>query len=54
MVYPKLVKKNLPLQSVEYMVVNDDFIFTIIRCIEGDYAKRMLIEETTRIIEVGI
>ena len=52
-VYPQLMKKNLPLQSVEYRVVNDDFIFTIIRFIEGDYAKRISIEVAARITEIG-
>ena len=32
-VYPQLVKKKLPLQSVVYMVVNNGFIFSIIRFI---------------------
>ena len=38
-VYPQLVKKKLPLQSMEYKVINDGFIFSIIMFIEGDHAK---------------
>lgn len=39
MVYPQLLKKKLPLQSVEYRLENNGFIFSIIRFIEGNYAK---------------
>ena len=52
MVYPQLVKK-LSDQSKEYRIVNDAFIFTIIRFIEGDYAKQMLVEVVDRIIGTG-
>ncbi len=41
------------MQSVEYRVVNYGFIFSIIRFIEGDYAKRMLVEATSWIAHVG-
>ena len=47
LVYPQLVKKKLLLQSVEYRVINDDFIFTIIKFIKDDYAKRISIEAAT-------
>lgn len=47
------MKKKLPLKNVEYSVVNDGFIFSIIIFIEGDYAKRMLVEAETRIVKVG-
>ena len=40
-VYPQLVKKKLSVQSKEYIIVNDAFIFAIIRFIEGDYGKRL-------------
>ena len=53
MVYPQLVKKKLPLQSSEYRAVNDGFIFTIIRFIEGHYAKWILVEAKESITEVG-
>ena len=53
MVYPQLVKKKLSKKNVEYRIVNDGFIFAIIWFIEGDYAKRISVEETTWIIEIG-
>ena len=53
MVYPQLVKKKLPLQSVEYKVVNDGFIFSIISFIKGNYVKKMSVEVTTRITKAG-
>ena len=52
-VYPQLVKKKLSDQSKEYKIVNKNFIFTIIWFIEGDYAKQMLVEAETKIIEIG-
>ena len=33
--------------------MNDAFIFSNIRFLEGDYAKRMSIEATTRVKELG-
>ena len=53
MYYTQVGEENIPLQSMEYRVVNDGFVFSIIRFKEGDYAKRMLVEATTWIIEVG-
>lgn len=44
--------KNLPLQSVEYRVENEGFIFSIIRFIEDNDANRMSIEEISKIIEI--
>lgn len=35
-VYPQLVRKKLSARSKEYRVVNDAFIFAIIRFVEGD------------------
>lgn len=52
-VYPQLVKKNLSDQSKEFGIVNDAFIFAIIHFIEGDYAKRISIEATKRIENIG-
>ena len=40
-VYPQLVKKKLSPQRKEYRIVNDAFIFAIIRFIDGDYGKRL-------------
>lgn len=48
-VYPQLVKKKLSAQSKEYRIVNDVFIFVIIRFIEGDYGKRLSDEEKAQI-----
>lgn len=52
-VYLKFMKKKLLEKSVEYRVVNDGFIFIIIRFIEGDYTKRKLVEEDVRITEIN-
>ena len=50
---PLLLKKKLQEHSKEYRIINDPFIFSIIQFIEGDYAKRMSKEATTKIFEVG-
>ena len=47
-VYLQLAKKKIPLQSVEYRVVSNKFIYSIIRFIEGDYAKRNLVEAVAK------
>lgn len=52
-VYPQLVKKKLPLQSPEYRVVNDGFIFVIIQIIKGDNAKIILVEVVAWIKKIG-
>ena len=49
-VYPQLVKKKLSPQSKEYRIVNDAFIFAIIRFIDGDYGKRFSDESKVQII----
>ena len=41
--------ENIP----NFRIVNDAFIFTNIRFLEGDYAKRMFVEATTRAKELG-
>ena len=48
-VYPQLVKKNLSPQSKEYRILNDAFIFSIIRFIKGDYGKRFSDEAKAQI-----
>ena len=35
------MKKNLLGKSKEYRIVNDSFIFSIVKFIEGDYAMRL-------------
>ena len=47
------MKKKLPDYSKEYRILNDDFIFVVIRFIEGDYGKRMSDEATSKILEVN-
>lgn len=52
-VYPQLVKKKLLDQNKEYQIMNYAFIFAIIQVIEGDYAKRMLVEAVARIAKIS-
>ena len=52
-VYPKLVKKTLEEGSSKYNIVNDMFIFVVIRFIEGDYAKSFSVEAIAWVIEIG-
>ena len=47
------MKKKLLAQSKEYKIVNDAFIFAIIRFIEGDYGKRLSDEAKTQITVFG-
>ena len=51
--YQKLVNKKLSNQRKEYRIVNDAFIFAIIRFIKGDYAKRMSIDTIEKIADMG-
>ena len=52
-VYPQLVQNKLRDDSSKFIIVNDAFIFTNIRFMEGDHAKRMSVETTTRVMELG-
>ena len=52
-VYPQLVKKKLSPQSKEYRIVNDAFVFAIIRFIEGNYAKRLSDQAKDHITTIG-
>ena len=38
---------------MEYRIVNDDFIFSIIKFMKVNYAKRMSVESVAWITEVG-
>ena len=51
--YPQLVKKKLSPQSKEYRIVNDAFIFAIIRFIKGHYGKRLFDEAKTQVTTLG-
>ena len=45
--YPQLVKKRILEKSKKYRIINDAFIFAIIRFIEGDYGKKISEEAAT-------
>lgn len=47
------MKKKLSDQSKEYQIINEAFIFAIIRFIEGNYVKRMSLEAAARIAKIG-
>lgn len=47
------MKKKLSGQRKEYIIVNDAFIFTVIRFIEGDYVKRLSSEVVAQLITLG-
>ena len=47
------MKKKLSPQRKEYKIVNDAFIFAIIRFIEGDYAKRLSDQAKDQITTIG-
>ena len=51
--YPQLVKKRLSRQNKKNKIINDAFIFTIIKFIEGDYAKRLSDEAMEEVIALG-
>ena len=51
-VFSQLVKKKLSEYNKEYRIVNDAFIFAIIRFIGGDYAKRMSNDAVENILEI--
>ena len=48
-VYPQLVRKPLKDKSLEFRIVNDAFIFAVIKFLEGDYEKRLSMEATTSV-----
>ena len=48
-----MVQKKLRFDSPKFRIFNDAFIFMNIRFMEGDYAKRMSIEATDRVQELG-
>ena len=52
-VYPQLVQKKLREKRPKFSIFYDAFIFANIRFLEGDYVKRMSIEATNRVKELG-